>query len=110
MRQSKSGSLRGFDEGTTNRVVARRLGRLVEADILTPADPTHKQKAVYNLTDRRIDLAPSPRRSATGLRRIALPVPTRPPLPRAGLPRAGVVGCTDGIAACSASHITRPKI
>src|SRR5699024_6944896 len=51
--------LRGSEEGITSSVLADRLDRLVAAGILTRADdPTHKQKAVYNLTDSGIDLVP----------------------------------------------------
>lgn len=51
--------LRGSDEGLTSSVLADRLHRLIDAGVLTRADdPTHKQKAVYSLTDSGIDLVP----------------------------------------------------
>ena len=51
--------LRGSDEAITSSVLADRLERLVDAGILTRADdPTHKQKAVYSLTDSGVDLVP----------------------------------------------------
>lgn len=51
--------LRGSDEGITSSILADRLGRLVDAEILVRTeDPTHKQKSVYSLTDRGIDLVP----------------------------------------------------
>lgn len=51
--------LRGSDERITSSVLADRLDRLVDAGILTRADdPTHKQKAVYSLTDSGVDLVP----------------------------------------------------
>ncbi|HET6525319.1 helix-turn-helix domain-containing protein [Sphingopyxis sp.] len=47
------------DEGIASNILADRLKRLVEAGLLTRADdPTHKQKAVYSLTERAIDLVP----------------------------------------------------
>ncbi|HWV61443.1 MAG TPA: helix-turn-helix domain-containing protein [Sphingopyxis sp.] len=47
------------DEGIASNILADRLKRLVEAGLLTKADdPTHKQKAVYSLTERAIDLVP----------------------------------------------------
>src|SRR5699024_10510635 len=51
--------LRGSEEGITSSVLPDPRDRAVEAEILTRADdPTHKQKAVYNLTDSGIDLIP----------------------------------------------------
>lgn len=51
--------LRGSDERITSSVLADRLDRLLDAGVLTRADdPTHKQKAVYSLTDSGIDLVP----------------------------------------------------
>jgi DNA-binding HxlR family transcriptional regulator len=47
------------DEGISSNVLADRLKMLVEEEILTRADdPTHKQKAVYSLTERGIELLP----------------------------------------------------
>lgn len=51
--------LRGSDERITSSILADRLDRLVDAGILTRSDdPTHKQKAVYRLTDSGVDLVP----------------------------------------------------
>ncbi|MGC5615453.1 winged helix-turn-helix transcriptional regulator [Georgenia sp. Z1491] len=51
--------LRGSDERITSSVLADRLDRLTESGILTRSgDPTHKQKAIYSLTDRGVDLVP----------------------------------------------------
>jgi len=51
--------LRGSDEKITSSTLADRLDRLVEAGILSRSDdPTHKQKAVYSLTDSGVDLVP----------------------------------------------------
>src|SRR5262249_40420723 len=47
------------DEGISSNILADRLKRLVERGILTKEeDPTHKQKAIYTLTDRGIALLP----------------------------------------------------
>jgi len=51
--------LRGSDEGITSSILADRLDRLIQAGILTRSDdPTHKQKAIYTLTDSGVDLVP----------------------------------------------------
>ncbi|WP_296359293.1 helix-turn-helix domain-containing protein [Ramlibacter sp.] len=47
------------EEGISSNILADRLATLVASGILTKAeDPTHKQKAVYSLTDRGIGLLP----------------------------------------------------
>lgn len=47
------------DEGIASNILADRLKRLVEAGLLTRADdPTHKQKAIYSLTEKAIELVP----------------------------------------------------
>jgi DNA-binding HxlR family transcriptional regulator len=47
------------DEGIASNILAARLKRLVEAGLLTRTDdPTHKQKAVYSLTEKAIELVP----------------------------------------------------
>jgi DNA-binding HxlR family transcriptional regulator len=47
------------DEGIASNILADRLNRLVAEGIVTKADdPTHKQKAIYSLTDKGIDLLP----------------------------------------------------
>lgn len=51
--------LRGSAEGLTSSILANRLSRLVAAGILVREDdPTHKQKAIYTLTPRGVDLVP----------------------------------------------------
>lgn len=47
------------EEGISSNILAERLGRLVEAGVLSRTDdPTHKQKAIYKLTPMGIDLLP----------------------------------------------------
>jgi DNA-binding HxlR family transcriptional regulator len=47
------------DEGISSNILADRLSRLVEHGLLTKAgDPTHKQKAIYSLTEKAITLLP----------------------------------------------------
>jgi DNA-binding HxlR family transcriptional regulator len=47
------------DEGIASNILADRLKRLVDAGLLTRTDdPTHKQKAIYSLTEKAIELVP----------------------------------------------------
>jgi DNA-binding HxlR family transcriptional regulator len=47
------------EEGISSNILADRLKRLVEHGLLTKADdPTHKQKALYSLTEQGIELLP----------------------------------------------------
>jgi len=47
------------DEGIASNILAARLALLVEHGIVTRADDaTHKQKAVYSLTEKGIELFP----------------------------------------------------
>ena len=47
------------EERIASNILADRLKKLVEAGLLSRADdPTHKQKAVYSLTERSIQLVP----------------------------------------------------
>lgn len=47
------------DEHIASNVLADRLARLVEHGLLTKSgDPTHKQKAIYSLTEKGISLLP----------------------------------------------------
>lgn len=47
------------DERISSNILANRLGRLVEHGLLTRGDdPTHKQKAIYSLTEKAIVLLP----------------------------------------------------
>lgn len=47
------------EEGISSNILADRLKSLVELGMLTRADdPTHKQKAIYSLTEMSISLVP----------------------------------------------------
>jgi DNA-binding HxlR family transcriptional regulator len=47
------------DERISTNILADRLARLVACGLLTKADdPTHKQKAIYSLTEKAIALLP----------------------------------------------------
>jgi DNA-binding HxlR family transcriptional regulator len=47
------------EEGIASNILADRLKRLVEAGLLSKADdPSHKQKAIYSLTEKAIQLVP----------------------------------------------------
>lgn len=47
------------EEGISSNILAERLKTLLEQGILTRADdPTHKQKAIYSLTEQGIELLP----------------------------------------------------
>ena len=51
--------LTGSEEKIASNILADRLKRLVEAGLLTRADdPTHRQKAIYSLTEPAIQLVP----------------------------------------------------
>jgi DNA-binding HxlR family transcriptional regulator len=51
--------LRLSEEGIASNILADRLARLVRAGLLSRTDdPTHKQKAIYSLTDASIQLVP----------------------------------------------------
>jgi len=54
-RELQAGSI----EGIASNILADRLKRLVEAGLLSKAeDPSHKQKSVYSLTEKAIQLVP----------------------------------------------------
>ena len=47
------------EEGIASNILADRLKRLVAAELLSKAgDPSHKQKAIYSLTEKAIQLVP----------------------------------------------------
>lgn len=47
------------DEGIASNILADRLKRLVEAGLLSKTDdPSHKQKSIYSLTEKAIQLLP----------------------------------------------------
>lgn len=51
--------LNGSEEGIASNILSDRLKTLLEQGILTKADdPTHKQKAIYSLTEKGIALLP----------------------------------------------------
>ncbi|ARP99722.1 winged helix-turn-helix transcriptional regulator [Pseudorhodoplanes sinuspersici] len=51
--------LNGSEEGIASNILSDRLKTLLEQGILTRADdPTHKQKAIYSLTEKGIELLP----------------------------------------------------
>ena len=51
--------LTNSQEGIASNILADRLKRLVEQGMLTKADdPSHKQKAIYSLTEQAIELLP----------------------------------------------------
>jgi DNA-binding HxlR family transcriptional regulator len=51
--------LQRSEEGIASNILADRLKRLRERGLLTKSDdPTHKQKAVYSLTEMSIELLP----------------------------------------------------
>jgi len=51
--------LTSSEEGIASNILADRLKRLVEAGLLTTADdPSHRQKAIYSLTEKAIQLVP----------------------------------------------------
>jgi DNA-binding HxlR family transcriptional regulator len=51
--------LTNSQEGIASNILADRLRKLVEQGMLTRADdPTHKQKAIYSLTEKAIELVP----------------------------------------------------
>jgi DNA-binding HxlR family transcriptional regulator len=48
------------EEGIASNVLADRLKRLVDEGIISKADdPSHKQKAIYSLTEKGIELLPT---------------------------------------------------
>jgi DNA-binding HxlR family transcriptional regulator len=51
--------LQNSEEGIASNILADRLKRLVEKGLLSRHDdPTHKQKAIYSLTEMAIELVP----------------------------------------------------
>ena len=51
--------LNGSEEGIASNILADRLKRLVASGLLGKADdPSHKQKSVYSLTEKAIQLVP----------------------------------------------------
>ena len=51
--------LRNSEEGIASNILAARLKTLLAEEIISKAeDPTHKQKAIYSLTEKGIELLP----------------------------------------------------
>lgn len=51
--------LQNSEEGIASNILADRLKKLVEKGLLTRTDdPSHKQKAIYSLTEMSIELVP----------------------------------------------------
>src|SRR5271170_1961050 len=51
--------LKRSEEGIASNILANRLARLVQSGLLWRSDdPTHKQKAIYSLTEASIQLVP----------------------------------------------------
>ncbi|MBC7149102.1 MAG: helix-turn-helix transcriptional regulator [Rhizobium sp.] len=51
--------LQNSEEGIASNILADRLKKLVDKGLLSRADdPSHKQKAIYSLTEMSIDLVP----------------------------------------------------
>lgn len=58
-RRSYRDLLKNSEEGIASNILADRLKRLVAAGLLTRRDdPSHKQKAIYSLTEPAIQLVP----------------------------------------------------
>jgi DNA-binding HxlR family transcriptional regulator len=66
IRDMMFGNIRHFrellsrsEEGIASNILADRLRRLVQQGMITRADdPSHKQKAIYSLTEKAIQLVP----------------------------------------------------
>ena len=58
-RRTYGALLSESDEGISSNLLADRLKKLADAGMLTKADdPSHKQKALYSLTEKSISLVP----------------------------------------------------
>ena len=58
-RRTYGALLSESEEGISSNILADRLRKLVDAEMLTKRDdPSHKQKAVYSLTEKSISLLP----------------------------------------------------
>ena len=58
-RRTYGALLSESDEGISSNILADRLRNLLDAGMLTKkGDPSHKQKAVYSLTEKSISLVP----------------------------------------------------
>ncbi|XWN32372.1 MAG: helix-turn-helix domain-containing protein [Devosia sp.] len=58
-RRTYGALLTQSDEGISTNILADRLKKLVQEDMLTKSDdPNHKQKSIYSLTEKAITLVP----------------------------------------------------
>jgi DNA-binding HxlR family transcriptional regulator len=88
------------EEGIASNILADRLKRLMAAGMITRADdPSHKQKAIYSLTDKAIQRRR--RRSGGGGRGVARDrgARRRPalPVPRLGRRQIGRASCRERV-------------
>ena len=90
--------LHGSLEGIASNVLADRLKRLVEAGLLSRRDdPSHRQKAIYSLTEPAIQLVPLlAQMGAWGRRFTRCLGGAVDPRPAAGGGRSGAVGGVHG--------------
>ena len=99
------------EEGIASNILADRLKRLVEQGIISRADdPSHKQKAIYSLTEKGIELLPVlAQMSAWGLKHLPVTeeLGIRAQAARRG--RAEAVGRVRGRAARGASGRATPQ-
>lgn len=100
------------DEGISSNILANRIARLVEHGLLTKSeDPTHKQKTIYSLTEKAIELLPIiVQIGAWGSRWV----PDARKLDRAArkqvraIQKAGPEGWAKHMEALRAQHLNRP--
>jgi len=100
--------LAGSEEGIASNILADRLKRLVAHGILSKRDdPTHKQKAIYSLTQKGIDLLPVLIQMGTWGRRY---LPTTPELSirQELLEQGGPALCEDFMAELRHLHLGTP--
>jgi DNA-binding PadR family transcriptional regulator len=97
------------EEGIASNILADRLKRLTEQGLVSRADdPTHKQKAVYSLTEKGIDLLPVlAQMSAWGLSH--LPVTEELGIRARILQRGGPRLWTEFMAELREAHLGAPR-
>ncbi len=98
------------EEGISSNILAERLGRLVEAGILSrTGDPTHKQKAIYKLTAMGIDLLPVI--AALGIwGSMYLPVTKQSAAVSLSLEKGGAKGLKELRASLVGAHLARVSL
>jgi DNA-binding HxlR family transcriptional regulator len=95
-------------EGISSNILADRLKRLVEHGLLTKADdPTHKQKALYSLTEQGIELVPVLAQMAVWGRKH-LPVSEELGIRAQVLDEGGPALWDEFMAELRAAHLTAP--